>query len=196
MKRWTATLLSLFVVILAVPAAGAQKAREEIEHLPGYVDFTGLRFFEEEDLAIEVNLHGSLLGILSQSLREEDREFSELLAKLRSVRVNVFKLDADEASAVRDETRNITRALVKEGWQAVVRIRGEEESIQILLREVEGRIAGLVAMFVDDAESVGFINIVGEVDPGQVARLGRALDIDVLEAMDQTTGEEGASDLP
>jgi hypothetical protein len=44
------------------------------------------------------------------------------------------------------------------------------------------RILGLAVMFVDPADgSAGFINVVGDITPEDVGRIGRTFDIDALE---------------
>ena len=84
----------------------------------------------------------------------------------------------------------MSRGLVEDGWEPVVRIRDEQEVIQILIRHDGESIAGLAAMFVDGGDSAGFINIVGEVDPSQVARIGRQLNIRALSVIDEALEEE------
>ena len=49
------------------------------------------------------------------------------------------------------------------------------------------RILGLVVLFVDD-EQFGFINLVGDIDPGQIGRIARRYNIEMLERFESELG--------
>ncbi len=187
------TIHSLCVLVLAMTMAtpGLFAQTSDLTSHPGYVDFSQIPFLDPDKLTVEINLGGSLLGILASSLEDEETEFGDLIAKLRSIRVSIFDLEEEDSIQVRDRALEMSQQLIDQGWEAIVRIREEGEAIQILVRHDGERIAGLAAMFVEAGDSAGFINIVGEVDPGQVARLGRQLNIRALEVMEQVNEEDG-----
>jgi hypothetical protein len=181
-----APLVVLTLLSMATsPALLAQSPESNLADHPGYVDFSRIPYLDPDKLTVEINLSGSLLGILAGALEDDESEFGELITKLRSINVNIFELDGDDSGAVRTRTLAMSKSLVEQGWEAVVRVRDDEEVIQILIRHDNHKIAGLAAMFVDGNDSAGFINIVGDVDPGQVARIGRQLNIRALEVMDE-----------
>jgi len=63
-----------------------------------------------------------------------------------------------------------------------VRIKDDADLHLLILPEGD-HIAGLLAVFAEPGESVGFVNIVGNFDPAQIARLGRQLDLPPLALM-------------
>lgn len=189
-------VLLAFCAIVTTPALFAQKkgsnaATSDLTGHPGYVDFSEIPFLDPDRLTVEINLGGSLLGILAGALEDDESEFGDLIAKLRSINVSIFELDGNDQEEARKETLAMSKHLVAQGWEAVVRVRDDDEVIQILVRHDGEKIAGLAAMFVEGGESAGFINIVGEVDPGQVARIGRQLNIHALEVMDEAIKDSG-----
>ena len=169
-------LISMVCAALtAVPAV-----TQNVEALPGFVDFESFGEFDLDALRIEVNLGGSLLRMLSGALEDEDGEFAELLRRLSLVKVNVF--EAEGAVEARGKLRGVLRELRNSGWEAVVSIR-DDENLHILLRSDGEKILGVLAAFSDD-ESFGLVNIVGDFDPEQIGRLARQLDIEPLAGVD------------
>ncbi|MEM1245960.1 MAG: DUF4252 domain-containing protein [Acidobacteriota bacterium] len=171
----TALVFALSAVALATPAAA-----QDIELLPGFVDFESFGDFDLDDLTVEINLGNGLLKMLSGAVAEEDGEFGELLQGLRLIKVNIF--EADGAKDASDSLRGALRELRRDGWETVVSIR-DEENLHILLRTQGESILGVLAAFSDD-ESFGLVNIVGNFDPEQIGRLARQLDIEPLEDLD------------
>lgn len=167
------------LLFLACYWAGPALA-QDVENLPGFVDFESFGEFDLDALKIEVNLGGSLLRMLSGALEDEDGEFAELLRRLSLVRVNVF--EAGGATEARSKLRGVLRELRRDGWEAVVSIR-DDENLHILLRSDGEKILGVLAAFSDD-ESFGLVNIVGDFDPEQIGRLARQLDIEPLAGVD------------
>lgn len=177
------SLLICFVVASTTLCAGllvTPAAAQSVEDLPGFVDFESFGEFDLDALKIEVNLGGSLLRMLSGALEDEDGEFAELLRRLSLVKVNVF--EAGGAPEARGKLRGVLRELRRDGWEAVVSIR-DDENLHILLRSDGEKILGVLAAFSDD-ESFGLVNIVGDFDPEQIGRLARQLDLEPLAGVD------------
>lgn len=171
---------SALVVLIAVLAGPSVLWSQEVETLPGFVDFESFGDFDLDDLTVEINLGNGLLKMLSGAVAEEDGEFGELLQGLRLIKVNIF--EASGAKHAANSLRGALRELRRDGWETVVSIR-DEENLHILLRTEGDSILGVLAAFSDD-ESFGLVNIVGNFDPEQIGRLARQLDIEPLEELD------------
>ncbi|MEX0601036.1 MAG: DUF4252 domain-containing protein, partial [Rhodothermales bacterium] len=74
------------------------------------------------------------------------------------------------------------KELEAQGWETVVRVREEDQRVNVYMKVRDDVIAGLVVMVLepDDEEGAVFVNIVGDINPEQIGRIGRALDIDPL----------------
>ena len=178
-KRMICCGLAMLVV------AGAAWAQDPIEDDPGYVnldEFTG--WFDEEP-SIIVNIKGALLALVAEASRYEDPDLADLLHKLRSVQVRGFDLDWASYDDVKQRTNAFAKRLEARGWDTVVRVRQRgDEHVHIHARVSEGAIAGMMVMVVSpDEDETVFLNIVGEIDPQQIGRIGRKFDIEPLDDM-------------
>ena len=74
--------------------------------------------------------------------------------------------------------------LKSQGWETVVRVREDGEDVNIQLKTRDNAIAGLVVLVTESGGESVFINIVGNISPKEIGRLGRALNIDPLEDLE------------
>ena len=176
-------LLSLLLCSLAYPAQG----QDALESDPGYVSARTVEGWFDDLPRVEINVKGVLLEMAVEAVRaaaeaddEIDPEIADLLGKLKAIQVRVFESDVRQRDDVERQTSALAGRLASEGWETVVRVREDGEDVNIQLKTRDGAIAGLVVLVTEaEGESV-FINIVGDISPQDVGRLGRALDIDPL----------------
>ncbi len=178
--KWKSCLLGALLVL--VPVAGV-RAQEDYKKLPGYVDFSAMGIFGEEESTVEVFLKGPLLRLVSEATKDEDSELADMLSRLRLIRVQVFPLRRQKAALVAKKAAEMARQLEKKGWEMVVRVRDRDEQVYVYLKSVKDRIAGLAVMSVEPGNEAAFINIVGDIDPAQIGRLGRKFDIQPLDSI-------------
>lgn len=179
MKRMGILLSALLLVALR----SSLWAQEEYTKQPGYVDFSAMGIFGEEESTVEVFLKGPLLRLVSEATKGEDQELADMLSRLKLIRVQVFPLRRERAEAVKKKTDEMARRLEKEGWEMVVRVRDRDENAYVYLKTAKDRIAGLVVMSVEPGNEAAFVNIVGDIDPEQIGRLGRKFDIEPLDSI-------------
>lgn len=185
MKRtlWALLLVPGVALSLFAPPARAQEA---LEQDPGYVD---VRLVEEglgRPASIEVNIRGALLRLVASASEHEDPDLARLLRRLKAIQVRGFPLaSAEDARAAERNADRLGRRLEGHGWDAVMRVRDAGERVDMYVRtRDDDAIAGLVVFVVDtnDDESV-FINIVGEIDPEEIGRIGRTFNIGSLDGV-------------
>lgn len=179
------------VVIAAVAltsfGAGAIQASpdDKFKDHPGYVDFEALGGFKDMSASVEVYLKGSLLVIAREALRHDEPELANILDKIHLVRVNVFELELDQEEALAKKTEELASKMEKKGWEIAVRVREEDENVYVYtLPGDDDMINGLVVMVIE-TEGRGrhadneftFVNIVGSINPEDVGRLSRVMDI-------------------
>lgn len=177
---WKRILLCAVVLLAVAGTAWAQ----DLEDDPGYVDLDAIEGWFDKEPSIIVNVKGALLDLVAEASRYEDPDLADLLRKLKSVQVRGYNLRWADFERVQQQTKVLARRLEAQGWDTVVRVRDDDEDVNIHVRVDDGAIAGMVVMVIspDDDETV-FVNIVGEIDPAQIGRLGRKFDIEPLDDM-------------
>ena len=162
--------------------AGSATA-QDLEKEPGYLDVNKLEDWFDVEPRIEVNIKGSLLRLVAEASRYEDPELFSLLGRLRAIQVRGFDLGGENIGEVRRQAQDMGESLESDGWETIVRVREDDEQVHMYLRSEDDAIAGLIVMVVsDDEEEAVFVNIVGEIDPMQVGRLGRKFNIGRLDS--------------
>ena len=164
--------------LLAVTVATAQ---DDLRRQPGYVDLDAMETWFGEEPFLFVSVKGVLLELVAEASAIEDPDLADLLRRLKAVQVRGYKSSGVDMKAMRSRASSFTRDLEKKGWEPAVRVRDEEEQVDLLMRSNGNAIAGLMIVVANGDKEAVFVNIVGDIDPSQVARLGRKFDIKELE---------------
>lgn len=192
-RRTRRALLAAAVVLLcnatfAEPAAAQQRERRlpppagaELRGQPGFVDFADLGVEAPGELKVGVSLSGPILRLVAEATRGEEPGFAELIDKLRGVFAKVYEVPVDERDAVDRLARATVRRLEGRGWHTVVELHEEGASSYLQVRTAGELIQGLAVVFVEPDGTTGFVNVVGEITPDDVGRIGRTFDIEALE---------------
>lgn len=167
---------------LALPLRATQP--EQVKLLPGYVDLDELGLYEGDLASLEISIHEPLIGLVASAVSESEAELAKMLRGLKSIRLRTFPIREGDGARVRKRAAELGRRLEGSGWESIVRVRGDGEDVQILLRILEDQIAGMVLVAVEADESVTLVNIVGSFDPEELGRLGRSFGgLEPLEAL-------------
>ena len=178
---------SLLILLLAAPSLRAGQPPEPA----GAVPFDELALFPRDKLSVEINLDGPILRMVAAATSKEDPEFAKLMAGLKAIRVQVFPVkDAGGAGPLRPKIDRAVRWLEDHGWRSTVRVRDKGEETYIYLKEADGQIVGLTVLALDPADAAALINIVGKLDPAEIGRLGRDLDIPQLQRIQPRSGDK------
>ena len=149
----------------------------------GKVQFTDLSAFYGAP-AVEINLNQALLAMVTAFSNGQDPELSKMLNKIEEVNVRVYNLNKSPDKAVQ-ALQSLDKTLRTNQWQPIVTVNEENEKVSILARTSQGIMDGIVVMVVP-LEQVGgeavFINIVGEIDPAQLSKVTKALNVNYGEA--------------
>ncbi len=128
---------------------------------------------------VEINLSAALLGMVGTLAKVEEPEVGELLRKLEYIRVRVYNTGGDTQAAINSIAKH-TQALRKDKWEVVVSVNEASDHVQIFSRSTDGLIDGLVLMAVSEGDTEAiFINIVGEIDPANIAKVTESFDISI-----------------
>ena len=189
-------LALLLLAAVSLPASAQSGSRDRgrsippppsLAGVPGFVEFSDLGVKAPGKLTLRVALHGPLLRFVAEAARGEEPGFAELVDKLQGIFAQIYELPDGSPAALTRQAEETARLLERRGWQTVVEVHDAAGDTSYLQVRADGeRILGLAVMFVDPADgSAGFINVVGNITPEDVGRLGRTFHIDALERFDE-----------
>jgi len=166
-------VIGLCCAMLALPAMAQE---DELKDLAGYVDFGDLSLTYGEP-KITINLGGTMLNFVGMMSSSESPETSEMISKLKGIRVQIYSLDED-ANAARDQFGKTKSSLKSSGWEPIVQVNEDDEQVLVYMKTNEGNMEGMTVMVVDDEEAV-FVNVIGQLNPAELGRVMDSFDVDV-----------------
>jgi hypothetical protein len=180
----------MLCALLTISVAGGasakdkKKAQDYTKH-PGYVDFNALEIFGDQEANIEVYLRKPMLDLLRKFFKDEDPELYEIFGHLQLVRVQVFDVTDNVVNKFDEESARTVKALDKGGWERIVRVNDDEERVFVYLKPSEDYewIQGIVVLAMQEKEDAVFVNIVGDIHPDDISRLGGHFGVDELDSI-------------
>ena len=171
-------VIGLFCALLALPAMAQE---DELKDLAGYVDFGDLSATYGEP-KITINLGGTMLNFVGMMSSSESPETSEMISKLKGIRVQIYTLD-ENTDAARDQFGKTKSSLKSSGWEPIVQVNEDDEQVLVYMKMIEGHMEGMTVMVVDEEEAV-FVNIIGQLNPAELGKVMDSFDVDVDLGMD------------
>lgn len=168
-------ILTILVLISTTSMVMAQDVSQE----RGFVSFDNLEA-EYGEPKVMVDLNQAMLGFVSK-LNVADQETSELISKLKAVRVKIYNIESNEKPAL-ELMSKVTNDIKKKSWMPIVTINEEHEKVRVFTKLTNEIMDGLVVMVINDNETkkeAVFINIIGEIDPAQINKVTKSLNIEV-----------------
>ena len=169
--------LLLMLVWMATPATRAQR-----------IDFDALDAFFNEDPKIEVTLKGALLKMGARAAESSDPETAAMMRDIRGIYVRGYPLGNRSYAEANQKMNEIARALRHDQWDVITRVRDDESSVFVMVRETaQEEVEGMLIMVLDaegdddDGPLAMFVNIDGRVDPDKIGRLTGNLHINGME---------------
>ena len=155
-------------------------ADSDLENHPGYVDFSTLTAIAATEPTVEFTLKAPLIILITNLISNQDNEAADFISKLIRVTVNVFESDDIDVDEVASPMSAMAEDLDSAGWERVVRVREDENHVDIYFRLVSNAdvIYGIVIMVAEPREKV-LVNIVGDI-----SALGRRFEFDELVDLD------------
>ena len=166
-------ITGLFCTLLALPVMAQE---DELKDLPGYVDFGDLSATYGEP-KITINLGGTMLNFVSMMSSAESPETSELISKLKGIRVQIYAMDED-AGAAKNQFGKTKKSLKSSGWEPIVQINEDDEQVLVYMKMEGGNMEGMTVMVVDSEEAV-FVNIIGQLNPAELGKVMESFDVNV-----------------
>ena len=157
---------------------------------PGYVDFGKFEPTVGEQF-VEVDINASLLRLAATFARSQEPEIANLLNSLERVRVNVFGIKNDQRADTLTRINGLRDKLVADGWNRIVTVReGAGDDVAVFVKEngVDAIHGVVVTVMGRDGETV-LVNVVGDVELEQLAKLGDSLNLKPLRELKLTAVE-------
>jgi len=107
----------------------------------------------------------------------ESSETSELISKLKGIRVQMYAME-ENTDAARKQFSEVKSNLKSSGWEPIVQINEDDEQVLIYMKMDGGNMEGMTVMVVDEEEVV-FVNIIGQLNPAELGKVMESLDMDV-----------------
>ena len=169
------------VVVTALALMSPTTSMAQVNTERGFVDITQVEAWFNDEPTIEVNIRGALLNLVAEATKYEDPELAEMLRKLRIIQIRGFEMRGG-TSELRTRSSELGKRLEGMGWETVVRVRDDDEHIQMYMLMSGESIDGMVVLAMDDSDDEAvFVNIVGEIKPDQIGRIGRKFNIGALD---------------
>ena len=180
--RWAWMAAAAAIVLTG---AGMAAAADDITKDPGYVDFGAMNLFGKEDTNVEIFLDQSILGMVAV-FAKDDPELQEMIGKLKQIRVQTFELDSTKVKQIEQRVAEVSKKLEGQGWSTLVKVRDRKggDNTYVYIKMKDNKAQGLAVMSINPAEDVKFVNIVGEIDPAKMQKLGSKVHIDALDSLE------------
>ncbi|MFT5296716.1 MAG: dUTPase [Colwellia sp.] len=174
-------LLSAVIFFTSSLFIGSSAFANDITQERGYVDFANLDS-EYGEPKVMVNLNKTMLGFISK-MNMSDPEASELISKLKAVRIQVYNMTDNDQPAL-DLIAKVSEDIKTKDWLPIVSVNEKDEKVRVFTKITDDIMDGLVVMVINNSEErkereAVFINIVGEIDPAQINKVTESLNIDV-----------------
>ncbi len=177
MKKLLIFLVITLYIGLCATASLAQDY-DDYKQQKGYVDFSEFDYFRNKEKKVEVSLKGPLLNFITKAASENDPEAAKLFGSLKALTVAVFEINNGQAQEVENIISDVSGRLKACRWDRIVRVKDKGNHVEIftLISENLESFEGLVVMVLNETEAV-FVNIVGNIDPNQLGKLGGKFNI-------------------
>lgn len=178
-------ILVCTLLLFGVAANTFAGSKDKAEKHPGYVDFEAMDILGDREAKIEVYLKANMIELMSKFVKEEDPDMYNMLNKLMLVRVLVFDVDYDLADEFAAVSKKTVKELDQKGWERIVRVTEGDERVYVYIKPSDDFevIQGIAVIALEDDEAV-FVNIVGDISPDDVSRMGDYFDIRELNGVE------------
>ena len=185
-----ATGLTRFLVVAALAglltACGLTAPRGN----EGFADMDSLGI-GDTDRVLSLSIGPTLLHFAANHIDDEP-ETQELLRSLDGVRLRIYEIDGD-AGRVASRMNSMSSDLKNDGWEPVMTIRDDNETVHMLLRMVDERICGMTVLVSDGESEAVIVNLMGDIKPEQFSEVMVALDVDAAGVKDVESPPAGES---
>lgn len=191
MKLSSAFSRTTFAIVLATSLVVRLVHAEE---LAGAVDIDKLIPASGKGERVSVELSRPLLALASSFAKQQEPEAAQLIDSLKLVRVRVGQLDDGDKTKAKEAFDGARKNAETAGWQKVVSVQdnGDDVAVHLKMRGEEA-IEGLLVTVISGGKEAVVVNVVGDLKPENLAKLGSRLNIEPMkkagELLDKKAGK-------
>jgi len=175
-KRMLPISLAACLLIVALPALASDITKEA-----GYVDLSFIDIPGDAAEVQDIDLTAMLVTLADDARAEGEADLADLLAMVRSVRVKAFSVGDDDAS-VKQSVDRVMKKLDQDKWTRIIYVKDDDETVSVSTKtDKNGNIVGLTVVMFEPGDSVGFVNVVGDINLGKLLSLASRFDMDDLD---------------
>lgn len=128
--------------------------------------------YADSEEVTSINLTQSMIGLASKFIGEDDVDAKKLLESVKGVKLLI-------SESPNSKLKTDANTLVKSGsYEELMKIKDGADNIRIMVQE-SGDIIKDVIVLVDSPDEFVFINLTGNIDPQQVGKVLKTLNIKV-----------------
>jgi hypothetical protein len=145
--------------------------------------------------SVDITLDGSLLRMAARFLSDKDdpdvAKVKRLLAKLEGVYVRSYQF-AEDGEYSRSDVESVRSQLQAPTWGRIVGVRSRRDGndVDVFLKLPGNGTLGGAVIIVAEPRQLTFVNVVGTIDPEEVADLGGQFHIPKLHGSFSTRSRE------
>jgi len=148
---------------------------------PGFVEFGKLNPPGKGAEFVEVQLRSNLINIAARLVERHEPEAARLLRSVELVQVKVVGITDGNREDLEKLLGQVRTELEGKNWERNVTVQGKEgEDVAVYTKTRGSDALSGVTITVRDARNVVLVNVVGDIKPEEVAKLGEKLNIEPL----------------
>jgi hypothetical protein len=163
------------------------------EKTAGIVDFGKFTPSGSGGQFVEVNITSNLIAMISRLTKTSEPEIANLIEGIKTIRVNVIGLTDDNREEIQERMKGIRTQLDTQGWERLVTVQQQQQDVGVHLKlRGQEAVEGLVVTVMQGTKEAVFINIVGNIQPENLAIIGERFNIDPLKKLGPVNGKKPA----
>jgi len=171
------TFRTILISLLALALGACGITAGSLRGDPGYadLDYPGWR---EADKEFGLSIGPLPLRFAAWVIPDdEEPELTAMLRELKGIRIRIYEVEGD-AHRVFDRIRESAIRLEKKGWDRLVTVNDDDETVLVMVKADSTKISGLAVLTANESEAI-FINMIGNIKPEFFNDILDSVDVDV-----------------
>ncbi len=157
---------------------------------PGAIDFG--KFTPTGDgQFVEVDIKSNLINMVARLAEKQEPEVAKLLRGITAVRVNVVGLNDENRSEMKERVASVRSQLTGGEWERVFTVKERDQDVGVFIKlRGEEAVEGVVVTVINGDKEAVFVNVVGDIKPEQIAKIGESFNIEPLKEIGRKLEEK------